>query len=821
MAIRTNENISAGRNSKFCAGVLLLSLLFPSAGASAADDLRSYNLDDVVVVSVPKEHAALDRQPVSSTSLGAGALEQHGVEGIKDLTAHVPGLFIPDYGSRLTSSIYLRGIGSRTGTPAVGLYVDGIPMNDMSSMDQDLSDAERIDVLRGPQGTLYGHNTMGGLIRVYTRNPMQYQGTDIVLGAGSYNSYRVRATHYHRPSERFAFSGGVSYRHDGGFFKNAVSGRHMDKSDDLSVRWRGVFRPSGRVNLDLSVHYERTDQGGYPYEAADGADKGRITANRASSYKRDLLFAGLNAEHDLDRFVLTSTTGFQWLNDRMMMDQDFSRLDIYTLQQKQRSRTLSEEIALKSKHAGRRQWTQGVSTQYQWLRTQAPVTFFQDGIDWLNELTNSNANQYMPQVVSGPMTMDFIFDNQIVALDGTPTETGIPFGASFHSPVLTTGIFHQEDFNDLFGVKGLSLGIGLRLDYEYIRLDHDAGFRMQQVYGLNGLLTMPNMSRGITMVPATTFEVADRLKGGLSHDDWQLLPRFSLQYEDARTGNVYASVSRGYRSGGYNIQMFNELMQSMMRTDMMKNVADVTIPVLEKQASVPDATKEQVKGILNGMAASETPDVDGTVRFKPESAWNLEVGSHLHFLDGRLKADVAAFWIETRDLQLSQMAQSGLGRVTVNAGESRSLGWEASLQAAVTNGLSVSAGYGCTDARLKHSGTEEHPADFHVPFAPRHTVSAGARHTWPTNGWMERITLSADIRGNGRIWWTRENDLSQPFHTMADARLTVTHHRTEISFWGDNLTGTDYNAFCFVTRGQTFVQRGRPFCCGVSVRMGL
>ena len=127
------------------------------------------------MVSTPKEHTALRQQPLSSSSLSAGQIQQKGINNIKDLTAHIPGLFIPNYGSRLTSSIYLRGVGSRIGTPAVGMYVDDIPLASMSSMDQDLSDADRIDVLRGPQGTLYGRNTIGGLIRVYTKNPMSYQ----------------------------------------------------------------------------------------------------------------------------------------------------------------------------------------------------------------------------------------------------------------------------------------------------------------------------------------------------------------------------------------------------------------------------------------------------------------------------------------------------------------------------------------------------------------------------------------------------------------------------------------------------------------------
>ncbi|MBQ7461089.1 MAG: TonB-dependent receptor [Bacteroidaceae bacterium] len=800
---------------------ILLSFFPTLLSANEMDTLAIHNMDEVVVVSTPKEHTALRQQSLSSSTFGAWQLQEKSINNIKDLTSHVPGLFIPSYGSRLTSSVYLRGVGSRIGTPAIGMYVDDIPLANMSSMDQDLSDADRIDVLRGPQGTLYGRNTIGGLIRVYTKNPMNYQGTDIMLGGATYNNYRARVTHYHRPNDKFAFSAGVSYEHLGGFFKNiALNNQRADKGDDIAARWRGIFIPSDKVRLDLSARYQWSKQGGYPYAAKEGDDAGEVAYNRASSYKRHLLTLGLNAEHDLGKVMMTSTTGFQFLKDDMFMDQDFSRLDIYTLQQKQKSKTLSEEIAVKSKDNQRWQWTSGANIQYQWLATQAPVTFYQDGLDWLSQMTNTNANRFMPTVQSGPMTMAFNFDDRLQALDGQPTATGVPFATDFSSPMLTTGLFHQSIFNDLFGANGLSLSLGLRLDYERMWLDYDASYAMQHTYQLSGHLSGP-MERDIAMVPANTYDVEGRLKGKLDKDYLQLMPRFSLQYAWGETGNVYATVSRGYRSGGYNIQMFNELMQPMMRTAIMQDVANATIPVLEAQRMVPADTKAQVKDILQSMAAESDLDVDGTIRYKPETAWNYEIGSHLNLFDGKLKADLAAFWIETHDLQISQMSESGMGRVTVNAEKSRSIGMEASMQATVTDALSLNAGYGYTHATLRHSGNEEHPDDYFVPFAPQHTLTLGARYVWNTRGWLQHICLYTGGRANGRIYWTRENDLSQPFYALLDARLSVTHNDLELSLWGNNLTCTHYDAFSFVTRSQVFSQRGTPLQVGLDLRLKL
>ena len=772
--------------------------------ANEMDTLSVRKLNEVVVVSTPKEHDALRHQPLSSTSIGEGQLSQKGINNIKDLSAHIPGLFIPRYGSRLTSSIYLRGVGSRIGTPAIGMYVDDIPLANMSSMDQDLSDAERIDILRGPQGTLFGRNTIGGLIRVYTKNPMSYQGTDLLLGGATYNNYRARVTHYHRPSDRFAFSAGVGYEHLGGFYKNqALGGKRADISDDIAARWRGIFIPSDKVRLDLSARYQWTKQGGYPYAAAQGDDAGEVAYNRESSYLRHLLTLGLNAEHDLGRVMMTSTTGFQFLKDEMFMDQDFSRQDLYSLQQNQKSKTISEEIAVKSKGTSRWKWTSGISFQHQWLNTNAPVTFYQEGIDWLSSIINRSLPDLTAQGM-GPMSI-------------TLKNSILPMGGVFDTPTLNAGLFHQSTIEI---VKNLSLTAGVRLDYEHYKMDYDAPGRMDFDFAMMS----SNPRNNIVL---NDLNASPILKGKTSDDHLHVLPRIALKYDFGQTGNVYASVSRGYRSGGYNVQQFSDLLQVELRRSMMQAIDAGTEAYLTNlfghNPYVPAGHVDMIMGLIRGgMPTVDEPDVPKETFYKPETSWNYEIGSHLNLFDGRLKADLAAFWIETRDLQISQMAESGLGRVTINANKSRSIGMEASLQAAVTDALSINASYGFTHATLRNSGNEEHPDDYRVPFAPRHTMTVGAEYTWHTRGWMQDITLGAIGKGNGRIYWTRENDLSQPFYALLDARLSVRHNGLELSLWGNNLTDTHYDAFCFVAtapRTRTLSQLGTPLQVGIDCRL--
>ena len=131
-------------------------LVFPSyllAAVTVPDSTsrKSVMLDEVVVTSY-KEKKTLREVPASISSISLGDLNKKNLVDFKELSSYIPNLFLPDYGSKLTSPIYIRGIGSKL-TPSVGLYVDGIPFFDKSVFDFDMNEVNRVEVLRGPQGT--------------------------------------------------------------------------------------------------------------------------------------------------------------------------------------------------------------------------------------------------------------------------------------------------------------------------------------------------------------------------------------------------------------------------------------------------------------------------------------------------------------------------------------------------------------------------------------------------------------------------------------------------------------------------------------------
>ncbi len=786
-------------------GIALLTLCTVNAHEIAPKDTtRVMDIEEVVVIASPKENVKLQQMPVASTLISQKDMQQYHINSLKQVSSIVPNLFIPDYGTRLTSAVYIRGIGARINTPAVGLYVDNIPYIDKSAFDFNFYDIERIDVLRGPQGTLYGRNTMGGLIKVHTRSPFTYQGTDIKLGAATYNNYNASLTHYHRLNNQFAFSAGGFYEYRGGFFRNnnPQVNKNADKLSSGGGRIRAIWLPNENLKVDFNVNYEYGDQGGYAYGLYDKKTNhiAPVSFNDENSYRRSLLNAGVNLEYHAKKFTFSSVTGYQHLKDRMFLDQDFTDKDIFNLTQKQRLNTLSEEIVLKSKPGSNWQWTTGAFGFYQWLNTKGPVTFKEEGV---KKQIEANINRLFTAIPMPKMHMEI-----------TNNELYIP--GNFDTPVLSAAVYHQSTYNNLF-VEGLSVTAGLRLDYEKTSLNyHSYNDPMYFNFNLAFNPARPGME-------LKDLKAIAELKDKHSTDYLQLLPKFAIQYNFDKRNNIYASVSKGYRSGGYNIQLFSDLIQGELRNKMVDALKDKMV-----QMGMPSKQIEQ-------MLASKIPgygeksDIRESVLYKPEYSWNYEIGAHLSFFDQRLKADAAVFYMDTHDQQIAQFSKNGFGRMTVNAGRSQSIGAEIALQGQATESLSLHASYGYTHATFRdyqtnrkgNDGqlmTQNYNGNF-VPFVPQHTLTAGGAYTFFFRRTaFKHLTLSAYYNAAGKIHWTEQNDIVQPFYGTLNACISTELKGLQIDVWSNNSLNKDYTAFYFESMGNSFMQKGRPRQFGINLR---
>ncbi|MDE5678430.1 TonB-dependent receptor [Phocaeicola sp.] len=777
------------------------------------DTTKVIDIEEVVVIASPKETGKPRELPASVSLLSQKDMQTNRITSLKNISSLVPNFFMPDYGSRLTSAIYIRGIGSRINTPAVGLYVDNIPYIDKSAFDFNFYDIERIDILRGPQGTLYGRNTMGGLIKVHTRSPFFYQGTDVKLSYGSKsNYYSASLTHYHRWNDRFAFSAGGYYEGSDGFFRNAFNGKKIDKMKAGGGRMRAIWLPSENLKLDYSIGYDYSDEGGYPYyytKPEEGYESenekykdhiGKISYDQDCSYRRGLFNTGLNLEYQAQKFTVNAVTGFQNLNDRMFLDQDFLPTSIYTIEQKQRLNNLSEEITLKSKNNKHWQWVTGVSGFYQWLHTNGPVDFMKNGVD---EMIEGNVNTIFKKIhQSNPRAPEMSLD---------VLNSSVRVGGIFDTPIFCTALFHQSTFNNLF-VKGLSMIAGLRMEYENMSMNYFSDSHIDFDFFLK-MATPP------FQIPFKELKALPLLKGKEKNDYVQLLPKLAFKYDLGSAGNLYASIAKGYRSGGYNVQMFSELIQSDMQQKMIKAILD--------------KTPEAMKGMIEGMIQQHLPNygkelnVKETTVYKPEYSWNYEAGAHLNLFNGKLKADLAAFYMDTHDQQIAKFVNSGLGRMMVNAGSSESYGIEASLLASISRNLSMNANYGYTRSTFKKydggiTSSEEH-IDYsgnYVPFVPHHTANAGASYSFFFDGncRIQSLTIGMNYTGAGKIYWTEKNNASQSFYGTLNSQLSLKAQTLQIDVWGRNLTNKKYTTFYFETMHRGFEQKSRPLQLGVDVR---
>ena len=795
----------------------LTSNSYPSVShpVGLADTSRVADLDEIVVIAQPKERGPLRTQPLSSTMFSARDLRELGLGDIRQMSLYVPTFVMPEYGSRYTSSAYVRGIGAKEGSSAVGMYVDGIPLATKSMYNFHTYALERVDVLRGAQGTLYGMNSEGGLVRMYSRNPMHYQGTDLRLGGGSYGGRNAEAAHYHRISDRVAFSLAAFYDGQNGFFRNQTTDQRADLSNEAGGKTRFVLHPSDNFSLDYTADYQWVKQRGFPYGLLDL--KTRRAALPATDYegryRRQLFTTGLTAQWQAQRLTLTSTTSFQYLRDRMLMDIDYTAADLMRMHQRQRQRALTEEITLKNRNAESRwQWATGVFASALWNKVNAPVFFRPAMNDQLsqtiqdyayNGMFNAMAGRRMAELIEQGLSREEALAQadaetyvSIEARGGVHIRMDIPdpiFGR-FSTPQQNLGIFHESNYRI---TDRLTATLGLRYDLSHVAIRYDTGARAHIVESVLGV----DVDAWITDV--LNHHEADYFN--------QLLPKAALRYRLTDDGSLlYISFNKGYRAGGYNIQSFGDILQPELRRYAQQVRADLIVE-------------------HDGNAYRQIRDA---IRYKPETSQNYELGTHLILLGHRLQLDAALYYMEVHNQQVSRFANNyGYGRMTVNAAKSYSCGMELSLRGqAINNRLSYGLSYGYTHAVFRRfddtiDGKDVSYKGNLTPFVPAHTLAANASYRIPLASRVLRsLTFGADVSAQGKIYWDEANTYAQHFYATPGARVALGFGRDiTLCLWGRNLSNTRSVTFAFDSNATGpdlhFAQRSRPLQVGADVEI--
>ncbi|MFR9523509.1 MAG: TonB-dependent receptor [Rikenellaceae bacterium] len=733
--------------------ILATNLLMASVAEPQIDTLIAV---DQVSVSTIKQGLNLYRQPVASTIISSKEVENKNITQIKDVSQIVPNLHIPDYGSRTTSSIYIRGLGARIDQPVMGLNVDNVPLLNKNAFDTEVMEIERIEVLRGPQSTLYGRNTMGGVMNIYTLSPFNYQGVRVGAEYSSGNTYKLRASVYSRHSDKLATAVSAYYSSTDGFFENLFTGELCDWEQSFGTRLKVSYRASSGIRVENTTAATVLEQGGYPYKLIDSE---AANYNTPSSYDRALLSNGTTAKYQGNGFSLSSITSYQYLDDDMFLDNDFTTDDYFTLCQAIKEHSLTEDIVYRSERNSPYNFLFGAFGFYKNQNMEAPVVFKEYGIDNL-------ILYYVNMYLGTPNGREYKWDEEEFSLNSEFTNRSIG-GA----------LYHESRYDN----NGWLITAGLRLDYEKATLKY-------------GNFTNSSYSIYYSDGEVKSKPISIAEGGKTSIDFLELLPRLSVlrRIGGSEQSSIYLSISKGYKAGGFNTQMFSDILQQRVMSEF-------------------------------GISASSY-DTDEIISYKPEHSWNYEVGSHWRNSDGTLSADLALFYIDCRDQQLTVFPEGETtGRMMTNAGHSRSYGVEAALAARLSERLNFNASYGYTNAKFIEyiSGTDNYAGNF-VPYAPQHTLYSQLSYTQPTSyKFAEKIRFEINGSAAGKIYWNEDNSRSQPFYALLGTSVSFEQKKLTLSLWAKNILQEEYNTFYFMSMQREFVQSGRPRTIGATLTINL
>lgn len=476
-----------------------------------------------IVIKASKDNVTHKTIPASVSVIPSEMIAESEIKSLNDLSGTAPNFYMPDYGSKLTSPVYIRGIGSRINSPSVGLYVDYVPYFEKAAFDFDFFDIRRIEVLRGPQGTLFGRNTMGGIVNIVTTSPMDYQGSHLNISAGNYGSYSVNAGHYGKAGKKLGYSLAINGLHNDGFYKNIFTGDEVDRLNSYGLRNRLIYEISSKLTIENIAGFESSRQGGYPYsiynDSLDVAEK--INYNQYSSYDRNLFSDALLIRYAGRNFEIMSTTSYQYLDDSQKIDQDFTPDSLFFVIQDSKQHMLSQEIVARASGNARYKWLFGGYAFRQMFDNAVDVDAYAQQMDYLKK-----------------------YDHRIQ-------------GAA---------LFHQSSISD-FPFRNMTLTAGVRVDTELDELDYFYDRTLRGNYALladtvypelNSFEVLPRFAVNYKLSNSNLYVVVARgyKTGGFNStferpEDLRFDPEYSWNYETGiktslLNNNVYADLSVFY-----------------------------------------------------------------------------------------------------------------------------------------------------------------------------------------------------------------------------------------------------------------------------------
>ena len=467
-----------------------------------------------IVVTARRRDESLHNVPVAVNAFSAAEIEAAGIQRPQDFIALTPNMTLVQTQNQGTSFITVRGISqARNSEPSVAVIIDGVQLANPSQFNQELYDIEHIEVLRGPQGALYGRNAIGGAIIIRTREPSDELEGQAQVGYDSGPGYKVRGS-LGGPvgaSDTLKFQASASYFDTDGYINNVFLGEEADPFRDLSGRLKFLWQPNDAFTGDLRFYYSGVDTQALYFNITDSVNDTSlpVRVNNRGENERHLYGTSVRLDVDTGIGTLTSISAFDHIDELLTGDQ-FNFLPI-------------EESVLFAAFGADQ-------AQHQWLDVDA----------YSQELRLSSAGDQRLRWIVGAYfiaTDRFISTGNVFDL-GTGVvprvkRTPLPLFA----PQFTFLADHQT--NKAWAVFG-------DLSYDITeRLEADVSLRYDRDERRNRTDTPEEFIPEALQDIATTGEIRKK-----TWDDLQ--PKVTLRYTPNDTWMFYGGYSRGFRSGGFN-----------------------------------------------------------------------------------------------------------------------------------------------------------------------------------------------------------------------------------------------------------------------------
>lgn len=466
----------------------------------------SRQLNDVTVSS-EKRQESVQKIPAAITSLDAKQIRDYRLWDITNLTAISPSLFTVEHGNSTSSNFFnIRGVMGFSNEQAVATYVDGVYQSDYFSAPPLFNDIESIEILRGPQGTLYGRNAFGGVVNIITRQPGNTPSGYAEITIGNYGQQRYTASLSSPVIKNKLFaSGSFTYNHRGSIYYNKYTKSGFDRREDYSGNFNLRYLPSAKWSIVLNVKAENdNDRGSFPWLASYDevlSSPYQVNTNNTNVERRNNINTSLAANYygkDYNFTSVSSYTDFHGYYEGAGVDYDFSPLDILSTAPNIHQHVFAQELRLSSPSAShsKLRWVAGAYGFMQNNHINAP-TFY--GADYL-QLDPASGAPFTSIGISQGNNKGYAF-----------------FGQATYS------LTHKLDFT-----------AGIRYDYETRKLGQYTDYHK-------------NPNPPVLQIPNADYQARFHA----------VTPKFVLSYKVQDDMLLYGSYARGFRAGGLNTNATN------------------------------------------------------------------------------------------------------------------------------------------------------------------------------------------------------------------------------------------------------------------------